>query len=477
MTLPGYELEETLGRGAMGTVHRARRLDWAGRVVAVKRVTLAADPALAARLRHEAEVLAGLDHPHIVRILELVPDGDGVAIVMQYAAGGSLAGLLAARGRLAPEEAVAVAVPLADALTSAHRRGVLHCDVKPSNVPLSSDGEPLLSDFGLARWAARGSLGSGTLVGTAEYLDPAVTAGATPDERSDVYALGAVCYEMLAGRPPFVGPSPLAVLRAADTGCPPPLGEVAPGVPPALAQVVEQALARDPAQRPPDAATMAVALRRAVTEPALPALAPPDALPGPPPPRGPASDGGHRPPPHEPPTRTFGPRPPRPAPPRPASPRRPAGRAALVVAAATLAVAAVVTGLVLRPTPTGGPPGDDRPQRGCAPVPGPYRADVDGDGCATKLSWDGHVLEVEGRRYQLGQLGDVLLLGDWDCDGRDTPALYRPGTGTVSLFHGWAEPDRPLPASSTERRPAAGVASVARGGDGCEEVAVTSAAS
>ncbi|MGH8901407.1 MAG: serine/threonine-protein kinase, partial [Egibacteraceae bacterium] len=192
----GYDLEEALGDGGMGAVYRARQRSSGGRLVALKRVRVPGDQDLLARIRQEAEILAALDHPHIVRVYEFVPDEGGIAIAMQYAPGGSLAERLAAHGRLDPASIAALTVPIAQALASAHRRDVLHRDIKPGNILFTSDGEPLLSDFGIARWKAAGRLTqTGVQLGTAEYLDPEVADGSPPDERSDVYSLGVVCYE------------------------------------------------------------------------------------------------------------------------------------------------------------------------------------------------------------------------------------------------------------------------------------------
>ena len=146
-----YDLEHQIGAGASGTVWQAHRRGPVARVVALKRLRAGGSTADLARMRREATVLTELDHPHVVRVLEVLHDGDGVAIAMQYAPGGSLADLLAERGRLGPGQVVAVAAPVADALASAHRRGVLHGDVKPANILFTSDGEPLLGDFGVAR--------------------------------------------------------------------------------------------------------------------------------------------------------------------------------------------------------------------------------------------------------------------------------------------------------------------------------------
>ena len=541
--LPGYVLEGMLGRGSMGTVHLARRADWAGRLVAVKRVPGAA-PGLAGRLRHEAEVLAALDHPHIVRILDLVPDGDGVAIAMQYAAGGSLPDLLARRQRLSPGEVVAVAVPLAGALASAHRRGVLHCDVKPANVLFTSDGEPLLSDFGLARrMAPPGSptspaspAGGGPVTGTAEYLDPVVAAGGQADQRSDVYGLGAVCYELLSGRPPYSAPTAEAVLAAALAGPPPPLGPAAHQAPLALVQAVERAMARNPADRFPDAAAFAAALRAATPAAAVTLAVPSDARPraggavpiSTPPPTpdlssasralhpafwpgdgspdfpggslpaadvplraaaagggadgastgqptdlcpGPDQPGGTRL------TREFGPRPPRP--PTEPVPVRQVSRGRRLAIAAALVVVLGAGGAL-----TWTEPHHSRAAaaalarahpRPCPAAAGPLRADDNGDGCPSSVVWQGNVAAIGGRRYALGRPGDALVVGDWDCDGRATPALYRPTTGDVFLFDAWAAPGPDVAARDGGRRAANGVASVERHAGSCDTVVVRAA--
>lgn len=441
MTLPGYRLEALVGRGATGTVHRACRLSGSGPPVAVKRLAAPGRPDLVERLRREAEVLASLDHPHVVRILDVVPDGAGVAIVMQYASGGSLADLLAVRGRLSAEEAVAVALPVAEALASAHRRGVLHCDVKPGNILLTADGEPLLSDFGLSRWLGPAPSEASRPGGTPGYLDPCVASGADPDPSSDVYGLGAVCYEMLTGRRP--GPRPVPILEAV------------PDTPASLAAGVERALARRRQDRPANAGTMAATLRAAVPCPVVPrpperGSRPSSADPGP--------DS----------TRSFGPRPPV-APPLPCWPAgpRPSGRLAV---AALVLVAVVGAVAVLRPQRSS--VAEAAPEVRCPEVRSPLQGDVDGDGCAEPASWSGGVLEVGHRRYRVGGAGDHVLLGDWDCDGRDSPALYRPPSGELLLFHGWADRAAPLEAAAARRLAPNGSPRVRTDPRGCDHVVV-----
>ena len=393
--LAGYELEHRLGEGGAGTVWRARQLSSLGRPVALKRVRV---PSGAAELRTEAGILVELDHPHIVRVFELVPDGDdGVAIAMQLAGGGSLDERLARRGPLPPHEVVAIMRKLAAALGSAHRRGVLHRDVKPGNVLFTSDGEPLLADFGIAAWAD-----DGLVRGTAAYLDPSVLAGRPPDASSDLYALGAVAREMLGG--------------------------VLDGAPEPLASVVERCLAADPTDRFSCAEDVEAALDAPPT---------PRSTGGPSPLR---DDPGV--------TRTFGPRPPAaPVDVRSSTPWR--------AAVALAGFALVVAGTVVASRAGGDDPRaasamstTTAATRSCPAVtPGPADlvGDVDGDGCADVVARAGNVVTVGDRRYEVGAADDVIVLGDWDCDGRATPAAYRSATGEAHLFDGWAGPDRPLP--------------------------------
>jgi hypothetical protein len=415
-------------------VWKAHQRGPVARVVALKRLRAGGGAADLARMRREATVLTELDHPHVVRVLEVLHDGDGVAIAMQFAPGGSLADLLAERGRLTPGQVVAVAAPMADALASAHRRGVLHGDVKPANILFTSDGEPLLGDFGVAR--TLGLVTSDQIVGTAEYLAPELLDGAQPDPRADVYSLAVVCYQALTGRPPYSGSVPLAVARAADAGVHQRLEDVA-GVPEPLARVVEQALDRDPARRFAAADEMARALR--ATVPAGDIRVP-----------GPASMGrvaatgdpgsGL--------TTTFGPRPPRPEADEP-------GRRWRVPAALVLVglLAAGGIALVRGPLSSGDDDAGDCPGATGASRDATAQAvegDVDGEGClvtgvyqpqALPNGTTGMVLTIAiggvDKQIGLGEPGDQVVLGDWNCDGVDTPALYRRSAGQVQYFGVW----------------------------------------
>jgi len=448
----GYRVEAVVGQGSDGTVYRGRRRRGrgragAGQVVAVKRLGRSAGPQVVERLKREAAVLASLDHPHVVRILDLVADGNGAAMAMEYAAGGSLATLLARRGRLRPEEAVAVAVPLADALAAVHRRGLVHGDVKPANVLFTAAGAPVLADFGLA--APSSDPADGPVAGTEAYVDPAVAGGAKPDERSDVYALGAVCHEMLSGQPHACS----AASEQASLG------------PPELEAVVKRSVASRPRDRFPDMAAMGAALRAVAGSLPVPSAlfaAEPDTgdlasgVDEAGPPTHPLGARSHRP--------TTGPEPGRRSP-----RRRPAvmvGTAAALVLAAGLAVA-VPTLVAPR---LAGTPARPRP-RPCPAVTSTMQADLDGDGCPSAVTVAGNVVEIEGQRYQLGRQGDTVLIGDWDCDGRDTPALYRPG-GEVFLFDGWAAEGQVLPAASRGEHVKDGRPEVQHGEDGCDNLSV-----
>lgn len=256
-SLPGYDVRELIGYGATGEVWRAVELA-TGDVVALKRLRPGAGADAVDALRREAAVLRTLDTPHVVRLRDVVGSGDGsgAVLVLDHAAGGSLAALLARRGALDPGEVITLAAPLAQALAAAHARGLVHGDVSPSNVLFTADGMPLLADLGVARlvgdWAEQG---------TAEYLDPAVAGGAPLSPASDVWALAAVCHHALAGSPPHEGAAVDDVLAAAADGGRAPLGLLAPGAPRLLVEAVEAALQRDPGDRP-DAASFGAALRR-----------------------------------------------------------------------------------------------------------------------------------------------------------------------------------------------------------------------
>ncbi len=217
-----YELGELLGRGGMAEVRKGTdtRL---GRVVAVKRLRtdLASDATFQARFRREAQSSASLNHPTIVAVYdtgeEPATDGTGVAqpyIVMEYVAGRTLRDILREGRKILPERALEITSGVLSALDYSHRAGIIHRDIKPGNVMLTPSGDVKVMDFGIARAmsdAQSTMTQTAAVVGTAQYLSPEQARGETVDSRSDVYSAGCLLYELLTGRPPFVGDSPVAV--------------------------------------------------------------------------------------------------------------------------------------------------------------------------------------------------------------------------------------------------------------------------
>jgi eukaryotic-like serine/threonine-protein kinase len=266
-----YRLRSRLAAGGMGAVWAGEDLVF-GREVAVKVLgeALATDRLAALRLRREARAAGRLVHPGIARVLDLGEDGGRPYLVMELLHGESVAARLARAGALVPAEAVRVVAAAADALEVAHRAGIVHRDVKPGNVFVTSEGEVKLLDFGIASAAGDTAVTGGDLLGTAAYLAPERVLGHQATPAADVYALGVLLYELLAGRPPFAGDTGTALAMAHVHARPAPLRAVAPRVPPALAAACEHAMARDPAARPPSAAALAALLRATVAPTPIP---------------------------------------------------------------------------------------------------------------------------------------------------------------------------------------------------------------
>lgn len=251
---PQYRLERELGRGGMGVVFLAtdHALD---RRVAVKVIhpELAAHPSLARRFLAEARTIARVRHPGIVAVHSAGTHEGLLYYVMDEVAGESLRQRLAREGRLPPAEVARIVADLASALDAAGRAGVVHRDVKPENVLLDeATGRAMLADFGIARAmageSAGGSTGQGVAVGTPSYMSPEQAAGEEIDGRSDLYALGVVAYEMLAGQPPFVGTNRVVVSRHIAER-PVPIDRVRPDCPRQLAAAIMKALEKHPGER------------------------------------------------------------------------------------------------------------------------------------------------------------------------------------------------------------------------------------
>jgi eukaryotic-like serine/threonine-protein kinase len=280
-----YRLVKPLGRGGFSEVWQAED-SVLGRAVAVKVFTApAGQPDLVARFHREARTVAGLRHPNVVVVFDAGIDQDVPYVVMELLAGPSLDGLLAQRGPLPAGLALGYAEQAAAGLAAAHAAGVVHRDIKPANLVLDSGDTLKVVDFGIASLAhASASLtASGTTVGTPAYLSPEQAAGRPAEPRSDLYALGCVLYALLTGDPPFTGDHPVATAAQHLTTAAPPVEERRAGLPPVIGQLLAALLAKNPEDRPPDAATAGQWLAQAhqTLHPAAPALTIPFPVAGP----------------------------------------------------------------------------------------------------------------------------------------------------------------------------------------------------
>jgi serine/threonine protein kinase len=261
-----YRLVAELGRGGMGVVYRAVHLGL-DREVALKILEPDEGPDREARFEREARTAARLDHPGIVRVLDYGRADEQRYLAMELLEGPTLATAIARSGRMGVAAAVAAAGELLAALAHAHAAGVVHRDVKPENVMFGTrDGRRrlILIDFGLARLRDDAALTArGTCVGSVSYVAPERLAGDVVDGRADLYSVGVMLYEMLAGVKPFTG-TPTEVAEAHLIQQPRPLRAVRPDVPAALAAVVVRAMSKSPERRFADAATMLAALQAAI---------------------------------------------------------------------------------------------------------------------------------------------------------------------------------------------------------------------
>jgi eukaryotic-like serine/threonine-protein kinase len=265
-----YELGEMLGRGGMAEVRKGTdtRL---GRVVAVKRLRtdLASDATFQARFRREAQSSASLNHPAIVAVYDTGeeqttdgPHGETVAqpyIVMEYVAGRTLRDIVREGRKILPERALEITSGVLSALDYSHRAGIIHRDIKPGNVMLTPSGDVKVMDFGIARAISDASstmTQTAAVVGTAQYLSPEQARGETVDSRSDVYSAGCLLYELLTGRPPFVGDSPVAVAYQHVREQPQPPSDHDQDLPEAVDAIVMKALAKRVEDRYQSAAAM-----------------------------------------------------------------------------------------------------------------------------------------------------------------------------------------------------------------------------
>jgi serine/threonine-protein kinase len=251
----------------MATVELADDLELERRV-AIKRLAenLAANDEFKRRFLREARLAARLSHPNIVAVYDVGEEDGRPYIVMEYVEGETVADLLRGRGRLEPGTAVALTLQVCAGLETAHEAGLVHRDVKPQNLLVTPSGAVKIADFGIARSVDGTRLTqAGTVLGTAAYLAPEQAAGETVTAAADLYALGAVLYELLSGRPPYVADSLAELVARQQEGAITPVRELAPDVPAATEDAVMHALARDPQYRPPSAAALADELQTSPT--------------------------------------------------------------------------------------------------------------------------------------------------------------------------------------------------------------------
>src|SRR5687768_5510793 len=203
-TFAGYRVDSLVGRGGMGVVYRATDLSLE-RPVALKLVApeLAENERFRARFLREPRLAASLDHPNVIPIYEAGEHDGQLYLAMRYVEGSDLKALLEREGKLSPERTIAILAQVASALDAAHRRGLVHRDVKPANVLLDEDRHVYLTDFGITKQLGRASTDTGQMVGTLDYLAPEQIRGETVEARTDCYSLACVLYECLSGKPPF----------------------------------------------------------------------------------------------------------------------------------------------------------------------------------------------------------------------------------------------------------------------------------
>ncbi len=273
-----YELSHLVARGGMAEVYRAhdRLLD---RPVALKVLfpELSVDRAFVERFRREAQAAANLSHPNIVPVFDWGEDNGTYFIVMEFIDGRPLSSILRTAGPMHPDRAAEIGADVAIALAYAHRHGVIHRDVKPGNVLITEDGIVKVTDFGIARAinTEESLTQTGAVMGTATYFSPEQAEGMGVDARSDIYSLGVVLFEMVTGRPPFMGDTPVAVASKHVRENPPTPREINPSVPPDLEAIILKCLAKSPEYRYATGDDLRVDLLRFREGRAVGAVAPP----------------------------------------------------------------------------------------------------------------------------------------------------------------------------------------------------------
>ncbi|KJS12473.1 MAG: protein kinase [Peptococcaceae bacterium BRH_c8a] len=263
-----YEIQEKLGGGGMAIVYKARDT-FLNRLVTIKilRPEFTSDDDFVARFRREAQAVASLSHPNIVNIHDVGQEDAIHYLVMEYVRGDNLKNVIKQKGYLEPIEAVRIAVQVSEALEHAHQNNIVHRDVKPHNILITTEGRAKLTDFGIAMEATSSTITrTDTIMGSVHYLSPEQARGETATPKSDIYAVGILLYEMLTGKQPYSGDSPIAVALKHIQETPLPVDEVNPDVPTELANVVRRAMDKKPELRYRNAGDLARHLESALED-------------------------------------------------------------------------------------------------------------------------------------------------------------------------------------------------------------------
>jgi serine/threonine protein kinase len=261
-TVGRWQLEELLGEGGMGRVYRATDPEGAKSAVKIVKAELARDDIFRRRFEREAKIAQRVDHPHVVPVME-TGERDGIPYLVQmFISGGSLEDRIKTEGRLALAETVRICSAVASGLDALHTQGLIHRDIKPANILLDEQGTPYIADFGLAKDRDASILTkAGQALGSMDYMAPEQIRGEEVSAQSDVYALGCVMYECLAGKPPFADRQGMRILWAHLQEEPPdPLAD-RDDVPPDVGWALKQALEKEPDGRPPTATAYASMVR------------------------------------------------------------------------------------------------------------------------------------------------------------------------------------------------------------------------